>query len=64
MRYRTLGQGLKVSEIGVGCMPMVGRAIRGRRAGLVIATKFAHRREVRPFRSRRPSAIVGSRGSS
>ena len=23
MKYRTLGQGLKVSAIGVGCMPMV-----------------------------------------
>ena len=89
MRYRTLGQGLNVSAIGVGCMPMVsggnityggdasedesiatlhraidlgftffdtaemygpfaneelvGRAIRGRRDGLVIATKFALR---------------------
>jgi aryl-alcohol dehydrogenase-like predicted oxidoreductase len=86
MKYRTLGQGLKVSAIGIGCMPMiregninygmadddvstrtiheaidlgitffdtaemygpfrneelVGRAIKGRREGLVIATKFA-----------------------
>ena len=86
MRYRTLGQGLKVSAIGIGCMPMieggnitydtasesestatiheaiergvtlfdtaemygpftneelVGRAIKGKRGGLVIATKFA-----------------------
>jgi aryl-alcohol dehydrogenase-like predicted oxidoreductase len=24
MKYRMLGQGLKVSAIGVGCMPMVG----------------------------------------
>ena len=87
MKYRTLGDGLKVSAIGVGCMPMaskqggrinygladdgesiatihraidlgvtffdtaevygplfneelLGRAIRGRREGLVIATKF------------------------
>ncbi|MES2755379.1 MAG: aldo/keto reductase [Pseudomonadota bacterium] len=85
MKYRELGQGLKVSAIGIGCMPMisggnisygeasqaesiatihaaielgvtffdtaqiygpfsneelVGRAIRGRRDGLVIATKF------------------------
>src|SRR5687768_18332896 len=87
MKYRTLGQGLTVSAIGIGCMPMVrggniaygatasddesiaaihraidlgvtffdtaekygpfaneellGEAIRGRRDGLVIATKFA-----------------------
>lgn len=88
MKYRTLGQGLSVSAIGVGCMPMirqgninygtadddvstrtiheaidlginffdtaemygpfsneelVGAAIKGRREGLVIATKFAMR---------------------
>lgn len=89
MKYRTLGQGLKVSAIGVGCMPMirdgninyggqadpdeaiktihraidlgitffdtaqiygpfqneelVGDAIRGKRDGLVIATKFGFR---------------------
>ncbi len=24
MKYRTLGQGLKVSAIGIGCMPMIG----------------------------------------
>jgi aryl-alcohol dehydrogenase-like predicted oxidoreductase len=87
MKYRQLGQGLTVSAIGIGCMPMVrggniiygatasddesiaaihraidlgvtffdtaemygpfaneallGEAIRGRRDGLVIATKFA-----------------------
>jgi aryl-alcohol dehydrogenase-like predicted oxidoreductase len=86
MKYRTLGSGLKVSAIGIGCMPMirdgninyghadddvsmrtiheaidlginffdtaeiygpfrneelVGRAIAGKREGLVIATKFA-----------------------
>ncbi|MET0362524.1 MAG: aldo/keto reductase [Sphingobium sp.] len=86
MKYRTLGQELKVSAIGVGCMPMiregninygvaddavstrtiheaidlgitffdtaemygpfrneelVGAAIKGKREGLVIATKFA-----------------------
>jgi len=86
MKYRTLGQGLTVSAIGIGCMPMirdgninygvadddvsictiheaidlgitlfdtaemygpfrneelVGAAIKGRRDGLVIATKFA-----------------------
>lgn len=88
MKYRTLGQTLKASAIGVGCMPMIskgnivygeaedgesvatihraidlgitffdtaemygpfqneellGRAIRGKRDGLVIATKFAMR---------------------
>jgi aryl-alcohol dehydrogenase-like predicted oxidoreductase len=88
MKYRTLGQGLQVSAIGIGCMPMVrggnityghasdvesiatihraidlgitffdtaemygpfaneelvGEAIRGKREGLVIATKFAMR---------------------
>ncbi|MDX3884638.1 MAG: aldo/keto reductase [Sphingomonas sp.] len=88
MKYRTLGQGLKVSAIGIGCMPMIregninygvadddvstrtiheaidlgitffdtaemygpfrneellGAAIKGRRDGLVIATKFAMR---------------------
>ena len=88
MKYRYLGQGLKVSAIGIGCMPMiregninygvanddestrtiheaidlgitffdtaemygpfrneelVGQAIKGKRDGLVIATKFAMR---------------------
>ena len=88
MKHRTLGQGLDVSAIGIGCMPMVregnivyghadddesvrtiqeaielgvtffdtaemygpfrneelvGRAIKGKRDGLVIATKFALR---------------------
>jgi aryl-alcohol dehydrogenase-like predicted oxidoreductase len=88
MKYRELGHGLRVSAIGIGCMPMiregninygradddqsiraihdaidlgitffdtaemygpfrneelVGRAIKGRRDGLVIATKFANR---------------------
>jgi len=89
MKYRMLGDGLKVSALGIGCMPMVhggninyggdasedesiatihraielgitffdtaemygpfsneelvGEAIRGRRKGLVIATKFALR---------------------
>ena len=88
MNYRTLGQGLRVSAIGIGCMPMirdgnisygmadddvstrtiheaidlgitffdtaemygpfrneelVGAAIKDRREGLVIATKFAMR---------------------
>ena len=91
MKYRKLGQGLEVSAIGIGCMPMVragnitygaeadngesiatihraielgitffdtaqiygpfqneellGRAIAGRREGLVIATKFGFRFE-------------------
>lgn len=89
MQYRTLGHGLKVSAIGIGCMPMIregnikygtfadpdeatrtihraidlgvtffdtaeiygpheneillGEAIKGRREGLVIATKFGFR---------------------
>ena len=88
MKYRMLGDGLQVSAIGIGCMPMirngninyghadddesirtiheaidlgvtffgtaemygpfsneelVGEAIRGKRDGLVIATKFAMR---------------------
>ena len=89
MKYRTLGHGLKVSAIGIGCMPMikggnilygedadlgesiktihkaiemgvtffdtaqiygpfsneelVGEAIKGKRDGLVIATKFGFR---------------------
>lgn len=89
MKYRALGQGLTVSAIGIGCMPMVqggnitygsdadpdaairtihraidlgvtffdtaeiygpfqneelvGQAVRGRRNGLVIATKFGFR---------------------
>jgi aryl-alcohol dehydrogenase-like predicted oxidoreductase len=101
MKYRELGQGLKVSAIGIGCMPMisqggniiygqadddqsiraihgaidlgvtffdtaemygpfrneelVGRAIRGRRDGLVIATKFANR-----FDGDRPIGVDGS----
>lgn len=92
MKYRTLGHGLEVSAIGIGCMPMieeggnivygggadvgeatatihraidlgvtffdtaqiygpfaneelVGRAIKGKRDGLVIATKFGFRFE-------------------
>ncbi|MFC4292256.1 aldo/keto reductase [Sphingorhabdus arenilitoris] len=91
MKYRTLGQGLKVSAIGIGCMPMikggnilygdqadpdeaiktihkaidlgvtffdtaqiygpfsneelVGEAIKGKRDGLVIATKFGFKIE-------------------
>src|SRR3546814_5350912 len=91
MKYRTLGGGLQVSAIGIGCMPMIrggnilygevadmdeatrtihraidlgvtffdtaeiygpfsneellGEAIRGKRDGLVIATKFGFRFE-------------------
>ncbi len=100
MKYRMLGQGLEVSAIGIGCMPMVregnivygaatdeesiatihraidlgitffdtaemygpfrneelvGRAIRGRRDGLVIATKFAMR-----WNGDKPAGIDGS----
>ena len=100
MKYRTLGHGLKVSAIGIGCMPMirggniiygaadddvstrtiheaidlgvtffdtaemygpfsneelVGAAIKGRREGLVIATKFAMR-----WDGNTPVAVDGS----
>ena len=101
MKYRRLGQGLEVSAIGIGCMPMVkggnitygeaadeseavatihraieigitffdtaqiygpfqneelvGRAIAGRRDGLVIATKFGFR-----FEGSRITGIDGS----
>jgi aryl-alcohol dehydrogenase-like predicted oxidoreductase len=100
MKYRKLGQGLEVSAIGIGCMPMirdgninygladddtstrtihqaidlgitffdtaemygpfsneelVGRAIKGRRDGLVIATKFAMR-----FEGNTPVGVDGS----
>jgi len=100
MKYRTLGDGLTVSALGIGCMPMVrggnivygaahddesiatihraidlgitffdtaevygpfanetllGEAIRGKREGLVIATKFAMKYE--------GDAIVGLDGS-
>jgi len=100
MKYRTLGQGLEVSAIGIGCMPMiregninygaarddvsirtiheaidlgitffdtaemygpfsneelVGEAIRGRRDGLVIATKFAMR-----WDGNKPTGLDGS----
>ncbi|MFC0406873.1 aldo/keto reductase [Roseomonas elaeocarpi] len=100
MKYRRLGQGLEVSAIGIGCMPMiregninygtaddavstrtiheaidlgitffdtaemygpfrneelVGAAIKGRREGLVIATKFAMR-----WDGNRPAGIDGS----
>jgi aryl-alcohol dehydrogenase-like predicted oxidoreductase len=100
MKYRKLGQGLEVSAIGIGCMPMirdgninygvadddvstrtiheaidlgitffdtaemygpfsneelVGRAIKGRREGLVIATKFAMR-----WDGNKPAGVDGS----
>ncbi len=100
MQHRTLGQGLEVSAIGIGCMPMiregninygradddrstrtiheaidlgvtffdtaelygpftneelVGSAIKGRREGLVIATKFAMK-----FDGNRPVDTDGS----
>lgn len=104
MKYRTLGQGLKVSAIGIGCMPMIsdgnisygkaprgesiatihraidlgvtffdtaemygpfsneellGEAIRGKRDGLVIATKFAMR-----WDGNQPVGIDGSPANS
>lgn len=100
MKYRKLGQGLEVSAIGIGCMPMiregninygvaddavstrtiheaidlgitffdtaemygpfrneelVGAAIKGRRDGLVIATKFAMR-----WDGDKPAGVDGS----
>jgi len=100
MKYRTLGQGLKVSALGIGCMPMVaggnivyghasddesiatihraidlgitffdtaemygpflnetlvGKAIAGKREGLVIATKFAMR-----WNGNQPTGLDGS----
>jgi aryl-alcohol dehydrogenase-like predicted oxidoreductase len=105
MKYRTLGQGLKVSAIGIGCMPMirggnitygadadpdeaiktihraidlgvtffdtaqiygpfqneelVGEAIKGKRDGLVIATKFGFR-----FDGNRIVGVDGSAANS
>jgi aryl-alcohol dehydrogenase-like predicted oxidoreductase len=100
MKYRTLGQGLQVSALGIGCMPMVrggnivygaatddesiatihraidlgitffdtaemygpfsneelvGEAIKGKREGLVIATKFALR-----WDGNQPTGLDGS----
>ncbi len=45
MKYRTLGQGLKVSAIGVGCMPMIkgGNITYGAEADLDEATRTIHR---------------------
>lgn len=100
MKYRTLGQGLKVSALGIGCMPMstgtisygqqdvgeslatvaaaidrgvtffdtaevygprdneelLGRAIKGRRDGLVLATKWGFRYDAEG----RPAGVDGS----
>jgi len=102
MKYRQLGQGLKVSALGIGCMPMkggaisygqeddkesiatiheaidrgvtffdtaevygpfaneelLGRAIRGRRDGLVIASKWGFR-----YEEGRSVGVDGSPGS-
>lgn len=45
MEYRTLGQGLRVSAIGVGCMPMIreGNILYGGGADLNEATAAIHR---------------------
>ncbi len=46
MKYRTLGQGLKVSAIGIGCMPMIaegGNITYGAAADLDEATATIHR---------------------
>lgn len=44
MKYRNLGHGLKVSAIGVGCMPMIksGNILYGEEADLGEATKTIH----------------------
>lgn len=45
MKYRTLGQGLKVSAIGIGCMPMIkgGNILYGEAADLDESTRTIHR---------------------
>jgi aryl-alcohol dehydrogenase-like predicted oxidoreductase len=45
MKYRTLGHGLKVSALGVGCMPMIkgGNITYGADADLDEATRTIHR---------------------
>jgi aryl-alcohol dehydrogenase-like predicted oxidoreductase len=45
MKYRTLGHGLKVSAIGIGCMPMIkgGNILYGEAADLDEATATIHR---------------------
>lgn len=45
MKYRTLGHGLEVSAIGVGCMPMIkgGNILYGEAADMDEATRTIHR---------------------
>lgn len=45
MKYRTLGQGLTVSAIGIGCMPMIrgGNILYGEAADMDEATRTIHR---------------------
>src|SRR3546814_11173051 len=45
MRYRTLGGGLQVSAIGIGCMPMIrgGNILSGEVADMDEATRTIHR---------------------
>ena len=45
MKYRTLGHGLTVSALGVGCMPMIkdGNITYGAEADLDEATRTIHR---------------------
>ena len=45
MKYRTLGHGLKVSAIGIGCMPMIkgGNILYGENADLGESTRTIHR---------------------
>ena len=54
MRYRTLGDGLEVSAIGIGCMPMVqgGNIVYGGNADPDDAVKTSRVRESgKPFRA-------------
>jgi len=45
MKYRTLGHGLEVSAIGIGCMPMIkgGNILYGEAADMDEATRTIHR---------------------
>ncbi|KTE21839.1 aldo/keto reductase [Sphingopyxis sp. H050] len=45
MKYRTLGHGLEVSAIGIGCMPMIqgGNVLYGEAADLDESTRTIHR---------------------
>jgi aryl-alcohol dehydrogenase-like predicted oxidoreductase len=45
MKYRTLGHGLRVSAIGIGCMPMIkgGNILYGEAADMDEATRTIHR---------------------